>query len=805
MKNQKVHGANHRLKHSSCLKSVIWGLPGIWVSLGILCAVSAAEVDLTKLPPPAGIKVDFNRDVRPIFEQSCLRCHGGEKPKSHFRLTDRESALKGGDENSDDIIPGDGAHSHLIQYVAQLVEDMEMPPPGKGEPLTPQQVGVLRAWIDQGANWSATNGIVPFTFSMTPSFRWIGVSGDKSKFREVEGIREGAGGGIEDFSLQEQLAPDRRFSVEGHFLLPDQDFKLKLALTRSDIGFVRGGFEQWRKYYDDTGGFDRAVVPHAFSLDRDLHVDNGRAWVDFGLTLPRWPLIVLGYEYMFRKGDEATLDWGSTAGGKNIYPATRVLDEQTHVVKLDVSYDAADWRIEDNARVEFYSQGNRGLESFTFGAGPAPDTFVRSSDGYHHVEGMNTLSAGKQFRDWWLLSGGYFYSRLEADGTFNQTTTDASGAPSSGNFWNSRVTLSRESHVFSVASLFTPLECLSLSLGSQNEWTREDGFGHTGLDSGDPNVPGPFSLYSFPVTADLDEVKAMQSANLRFTKIPFTVVFADARVQEDNIGQVNSGQLLTTGSATVPTPFVRETEFNNDRFDVKAGFNVSPLRWFELTAQFRHLASDSDYHHLVDSTVNGYPAFIRGRNIETDQIDTKLALRLAAWIKLTLTYQVVATDYSTRTDPVASPSILAGNYDAHLYGFNVTLTPLRRFYFFGMFTYGNSRTVTADHGNPSVVPYEGNVCSALANATYTLNDTTHLSLAYSFSSANYGQNNFADGVPLGLDYTRHGVSAGVTKQLSQRVSASLRYAFFKYSEPSSGQINNYTAHGIFATATVKWP
>ena len=83
-----------------------------------------------------------------------MRCHGPEKPKSHFRLDNRESALKGGDENTNDIVPGDSSKSLLINYVARQVPDMEMPPVGKGDPLTPEQIGLLRAWIDQGADWA---------------------------------------------------------------------------------------------------------------------------------------------------------------------------------------------------------------------------------------------------------------------------------------------------------------------------------------------------------------------------------------------------------------------------------------------------------------------------------------------------------------------------------------------------------------------------------------------------------------------------------------------------------------------------
>src|SRR6185369_12348857 len=67
----------------------------------------------------------------------------------------RARALQGG-ERGVDILPGDSAKSPLIHYVSRLVEDMEMPPDGKGRALTPEKIGLLRAWIDQGAAWPAS-------------------------------------------------------------------------------------------------------------------------------------------------------------------------------------------------------------------------------------------------------------------------------------------------------------------------------------------------------------------------------------------------------------------------------------------------------------------------------------------------------------------------------------------------------------------------------------------------------------------------------------------------------------------------
>ena len=128
---------------------VVGFLSTLWIpSLGN----AAAAADLSKLPPAATQPVDFARDIKPLFEASCIKCHGPEKSKNGFRLDSRAHALAGGD-NGVDIIPGDSAKSPLVHFVAGLVPEMEMPPKGKGETFTGKQVALLRAWIDQGAKW----------------------------------------------------------------------------------------------------------------------------------------------------------------------------------------------------------------------------------------------------------------------------------------------------------------------------------------------------------------------------------------------------------------------------------------------------------------------------------------------------------------------------------------------------------------------------------------------------------------------------------------------------------------------------
>jgi mono/diheme cytochrome c family protein len=115
-------------------------------------SLRAADVDVTKLPPASSkTGITFSTDIKPIFEKSCFKCHGPEKQKGKLRVDSLEAVLKGG-ENGPSVVAKDLAKSPLIASVAQIGDkDDFMPPEGKGDPLTKEQVGLIRAWIEQGA------------------------------------------------------------------------------------------------------------------------------------------------------------------------------------------------------------------------------------------------------------------------------------------------------------------------------------------------------------------------------------------------------------------------------------------------------------------------------------------------------------------------------------------------------------------------------------------------------------------------------------------------------------------------------
>jgi hypothetical protein len=103
--------------------------------------------------------IDVGQQIKPLLERSCAGCHSGERPRGLFRIDGRDALLKGGASGAAAVVPGHSEKSPLIDYVSGRVPESEMPPRAVRERfpgLNSDEVALLRAWIDQGAEWPAS-------------------------------------------------------------------------------------------------------------------------------------------------------------------------------------------------------------------------------------------------------------------------------------------------------------------------------------------------------------------------------------------------------------------------------------------------------------------------------------------------------------------------------------------------------------------------------------------------------------------------------------------------------------------------
>jgi len=193
--------------------------------------------DIAKLPPPVHRPVDFVKEIQPIFAQHCDACHGAKRQEAGFRL-DHKPTLTAGGELGRALVPGKSDESLLIHFVAGLRPEGRMPK--KSDPLTAEQIGLLRAWIDQGAHFPDSASVV--------------LVDKKNHWAFQPPVKPAQGNSIDDFIRA-------RLDQEGLKLSPEADKATLLRRLHLDLTGLPPTITELDASLADAapGAYDRAV------------------------------------------------------------------------------------------------------------------------------------------------------------------------------------------------------------------------------------------------------------------------------------------------------------------------------------------------------------------------------------------------------------------------------------------------------------------------------------------------------------------------------------------------------------------
>src|SRR5262245_47532230 len=153
------HGSRFESLNVMQLKVTTKSLRRAFPAIGLACfltstlvvtpAVQEKKPPTPSLPAAASHTVTFAEDVQPILTSRCVQCHSSKTVMGGLRL-DSSRALAGG-LSGKVILPGNSAESLLIKMIAGRIEGKRMPL--TGDPLSEEQIGIFRRWIDDGASW----------------------------------------------------------------------------------------------------------------------------------------------------------------------------------------------------------------------------------------------------------------------------------------------------------------------------------------------------------------------------------------------------------------------------------------------------------------------------------------------------------------------------------------------------------------------------------------------------------------------------------------------------------------------------
>lgn len=180
--------------------------------------------------------IRFDRDIRPILSNHCFHCHGpdGESREAELRLDKKESLfaelLSGGHL----VVPGKPEESELYDRISSNDRDLKMPPPDGGKPLSEEQIGLLKRWIEEGGEWRGHWAYEPIVRPAVPEVKdpaWQVSPIDRFVMRKLEAE------GIAPVQRADSSTLLRRLSLDLNGMIPGPELTAEFKDLSSEAAY----------------------------------------------------------------------------------------------------------------------------------------------------------------------------------------------------------------------------------------------------------------------------------------------------------------------------------------------------------------------------------------------------------------------------------------------------------------------------------------------------------------------------------------------------------------------------------------
>ena len=696
----------------------------------------------------------------------------------------------------------------------------------------------------------------------TPDFKnWIelelgglNVKGDAAQFKQEHRISGDIFGGISDLHLEQAVGKKGQLTIDGHAIFDNHDYDVKLDLSYPGVGYIRGGYTEFRSWYDGNGGFFPGNGQFFTPPHQEMELDRGEAWVELGLRVPKLPEITLHYSHLFRDGRKDSTIWGDTTltglavnPARKIAPAFRDINETRDIFSADILQNFGKTDIGLGMRYEHSEVDDRLQLARALGqlppvvAAPGAQRFI-TDNGRNNVDSFNGhVTTETHFSDSLWFTSAYSYSTLSSDisgtriiGTGYDTMFGDPILTLQSNdhgVLNLSGTSQVDEHVANLNLLWMPAKKLTVLAAFR--YTHEDkDSASTFLDTNTAANTAPFTATNpaggfhliTPVMRAADTADRFdnfaETFELRYTGIDNWVFYARGDWEEEN-GKVREHEVV---GPTDQGMLNKDTDLLSQKYT--AGLNWYPLTTLNFSGQYYHKSADYDNNFI--SELNTPPTAGAERNerllsqeLDTDDVNFRVTWRPKLPPKLGTIAFVTRYDYVRGTidgqwaispngiGAAPTNTILMSQRTAvitnHVISESVTWNPCARLYLQGNFSYVLNKTDTPADFNlipntsPTVLDFKNDYWTASGAAGFVFDQKTDVRAEYSYYRADNYQNNFLVAQPYGMGATEHTVSASISRQITKNVRLKVQYSYFNYTDQLSGGHNNYEAHAIFST------
>jgi hypothetical protein len=644
------------------------------------------------------------------------------------------------------------------------------------------------------------------------------INGDAAQFKQEHRISGDVFGGIQDLHLERSIGKNATLTVDGHAIFDNHDYDVKIDLSQPGLGYIRAGYTEFRSWYDDNGGFapgdGGTWIPPRY---HELTLDRGIAWVELGLRMPDWPEITIHYSHEFRNGDKDSTSWGDTSlapvGTRKIAPAFRNIDETRDIVSFDASKTFGNTDIDLGMRYEHNNNDDR-LQLQRGVGNPATQRYITQNDKSDLDLFNGHMITETRFSDTFWFTAGYSYTTLGSDlsgtriiGT-DYNSMFVSPLPVSQNhdegFLNLAGTSQVSDHLFNANLFWMPAKDLTLLSGFRYTHENQDSnatfLGTTVTQAGGAAV---FEPTTADTSQDFDNFAERLEA--RYAGINNWLFWAEGEWTEEN-GNVREHSVV---DGAVSAMLNKDTSLLGQKYTIGANWYTLPNLSF--SGQYYYQAAQYDNHFNEDL---GGGQRLQSQDWSTNDFNIRMTYRpnipaSLGTLSATTRYDYMQTLISGMWSLDGLGTQLAEEHSAlitsHVIGETLTWSPLARLYLQGTLSYVLDETKTpvssiiVTDNAPTVLDFQSDYWTVTGGAGFIIDNKTDFHADYTFYRANDYVNNIEVGMPFGMGATEHTVSASLSRQLTPSVRLMLRYAFYHYTDETSGGHNNYNAHSIFSS------
>lgn len=638
------------------------------------------------------------------------------------------------------------------------------------------------------------------------------VSGNRARFMQRHDLPEDFYGGVEAFHYEQDVGQKGLLEVDGRGIFDNHDYSLRINLENPDWGYVRAGYREFRDWYDGSGGYLPSTGAFFNLYDEEMAIDRGEAWFEGQLALPDKPKITFRYSHQFRDGQKNSTSWGDTgigtvAGQRAIVPSFWGIDEERDIFQLDVEHHVSSTDFGVGLRYEASEQDNRRYERRR--------PFEAQDRHLTHREGVETdlfnvhAYTITPITDTILFTSGYAFTTLDTDifGTrIYGSDYDAIYDPlfarrqqRDEGFLNLTGGSRVDQHVAHLNLMLTPWEHFTIVPSFRLE--VQDQTGEALFDETNFGGPPAFAEIRDPLynTRERNLIDVSEGLELRYTGVTNWVFYTRGEwLQGEGDLSEREFDALTGG-----LDLARDSD--STRFTQKyvAGVNWYPARRFNLSGQYYFKSRQNDYDHPLDTSANAggdrYPAFIRGQDFDTHDVNFRVTVRPASRVTFVSRYDFQISKIHNGMDLLEE--VEGSESIAHIFGQSITWTPFNRLYLQGSVNYVLDQLRTPATGilpDGTVQDSENDYINLTLLAGLALTEKTDLQAQYFLYYANNWEDNSLVGVPYNADAEEHGVTATVIHKISPAQQLTLRYGYFTNREDTYGGNNDYEAHMVYS-------